>query len=125
MRRVKEVMNPNVLPVEGHTSLREAALGMERAGTGIVPVVENDEVVGVLTERDIVVRAVAESRDPDSTDVREVMTTDLPCCFEDYDLDEALRVAIESRARNLLVLSRDGEFAGACSVRDLAVAADS
>jgi CBS domain-containing protein len=121
MRRVKDVMNRRVRPVELETTLREAARVMDRTGTSIVPVVEHDEVVGAVTEHDIVARAVAASKDPGITEVGSVMRDVVSVCYENQPVEEALRIMSESHEHDLLVISRDGMLVGACSARDVEV----
>ena len=74
-----------VTTVESDTNLVEAAQKMRSLEVGALPVWENDELIGMVTDRDITIRAVAEEKNPSSTSVEEIMTSDVCCCFEDDD----------------------------------------
>ena len=88
---IREIMTENVEFVTPDESLQEAALKMRDFGVGPLPVCENQAVVGMLTDRDITIRAVAEGRGPESTKVRDVMSSELICCFDDQEVDVAAR----------------------------------
>jgi len=87
---------------------------------GFAPVVEEDVVVGVLTDRDIVVCAVASGKDPKSTPVSQVMNHDFTCCHEDDDVAAATAAMEEKKVRRLFVLDRDEHVIGVLSLRDIA-----
>jgi len=118
--RVSEVMTRDVRLVEPTQSIRDAARMMSEIDSGIVPVRENDRLVGMITDRDIAVRAVAEGRGPD-TPIREVMTADVKYCFEDDDTDGVARNMAEIQVRRLPVLSRDKRLVGIISLGDMAM----
>src|SRR5258707_1206496 len=80
---VKEVMSPGVECVTPETTLIDAAQMMKKLDVGPLPVCENDRLVGIVTDRDIVLRAVADGRDPQATTVRDAMTPEIVYCFED------------------------------------------
>jgi CBS domain-containing protein len=124
MTTVKDVMTPQVEWVTPDTTLREAAELMRTLDIGPLPVCEHDRVVGIVTDRDITLRATAEGLDPWTTRVREVMTPNVVSCYEDQDIEEAERVMKERQLRRLLVLDRDQRLAGIVSLGDLAVHAD-
>jgi len=88
---------------------------------GPLPICDNDRLVGMLTDRDITVRAVAEGKDPRATRVRDVMTEGVCYCFEDDDVADAARLMKENQIRRLLVLDRNKRLAGIVSLGDLAV----
>jgi CBS domain-containing protein len=119
--QVKEVMSRNVRCVGPDASLREAACAMKDWDVGPLPVCDNDRLAGLLTDRDIAVRAVAEGKDPQSTRVRDVMTPGVVYCFEDDDVQEAARLMEEKQIRRLLVLNPDKRLTGIVSLGDLAV----
>src|SRR3982750_3675659 len=85
MEKISEVMTRDVCIVAPDQTIREAATQMADEDIGSLPVGENDRLVGMITDRDIVLRAVAEGRDP-GTSVREVMTDRIQYCFEDEDV---------------------------------------
>jgi CBS domain-containing protein len=96
---------------------------MQQLDIGPLPVCDGDRVVGMLTDRDITVRAVAEGRDPRTTTVRDVMTPDLVYGFEDQDIQDATRLMEQHQIRRLPVLNRAKRLVGMVSLGDLAVRA--
>ena len=123
--RLKDIMtrDPVVLPPD--TTLKEAARRMRDLDSGVMPVGENDRLAGMLTDRDITVRATAEGKDPNDTPVREVMTPEVVYCFEDDDVRDAARKMEEHQVRRLIVLSRDKRLVGIVALGDIAVHAPS
>jgi CBS domain-containing protein len=121
--KVSEAMSRDVRVANPNQSIYEAACIMAQMDAGVVPVVENDRLVGMITDRDIVVRAVAAGRGP-SAPVREVMTPDLKYCFEDEDLSHVAKNMAEQRVRRLPVMSRDKRLVGILSVGDIALTAE-
>jgi CBS-domain-containing membrane protein len=93
---------------------------MAKADTGALPVGEEDRLVGMLTDRDIAVRLVAQGKDPAKTKVREVMTAEVRYCFEDEDLDHVAENMAEQRLRRLPVVNREKRLVGIVSLGDLA-----
>ena len=118
--RVAEVMTRDVRLIEPTQSIQEAARLMAELDTGIMPVRDGDRLVGMITDRDITVRAVAQGRGPD-TPVREVMTDDVKYCFEDDDTDAVARNMADIQVRRLPVLTRDKRLVGIISLGDNAV----
>jgi CBS domain-containing protein len=94
---------------------------MKGLDVGALPVCDHDRLAGMITDRDIVLRALAEGRDPKTTRVREAMTEGVTYCFEDDDVAEAARLMREKQIRRLIVLNRDKRLAGIVSLGDLAV----
>lgn len=119
--KIEEVMTRDVEVVRPDATLREAAKKMRSFDVGLLPVVEGARVVGMLTDRDIAVRAVAEGRDPNSTLAREVMTTDVVYCDPDEDVRQAAKLMSEKQIRRLLLLDRERRLVGIVSLGDLAV----
>ena len=119
--QLKDIMtrDPVVLPPD--TTLKEAAQRMRDLDSGVMPVGEDDQLLGMLTDRDLTVRATAEGRDPNGTPVREVMTPEVVYCFEDDDVREAARKMEEHQIRRLIVLNRDKRLAGIVALGDIAV----
>jgi CBS domain-containing protein len=118
--RVAEVMTRNVRLIEPNQTIRDAARLMAEMDAGIMPVREGDRLVGMITDRDIAVRAVAQGRGPD-TAVREVMTDEVKYCFEDEDTAAVERNMAEIQVRRLPVLTRDKRLVGILSLSDLAM----
>ena len=117
--QLREIMTQEVEIVGADATLQEAAQQMRASNIGAVPVCEGNRVVGILTERDLMTRAIAEGCDPKTTRVRQVMTPELITCFEDEESSEAIRVMHEQKLRHLAVLSRDRRLVGIVSLRDL------
>ncbi len=122
--KVGEVMTRGVELASPDDTIQQAASRMAELDTGVLPVGEGDRLVGMLTDRDIAVRAVAQGRGPD-TKVREAMTPDVRYCLEDDDLDDAVRGMGEQKVRRLPVLGRDKRLVGIVSLGDVALYADS
>lgn len=116
-----DVMTPNVRLTDPSTTLKDAALAMRDGNFGLLPVGENDRLVGTLTDRDIAVEAVAEGKDPNSTTVREAMSEGIAYCFEDQTPDEAADIMRKRQIRRLPVLNRDKRLVGIVALADLAV----
>ena len=117
--QVSQCMSRNVEVVDPDTSLREAARTMARIDAGVLPVGENDRLVGIITDRDIAVRAVAEGREPDAP-VRDVMSQDIKYCYADADAEEVLENMGALQLRRMPVVDRDKRLVGIVSIGDLA-----
>lgn len=119
--KLKEVMTPGVEVIAPEATLQQAAAKMRRLNIGPLPVCDGDQLVGMLTDRDITVRAVAEGCDPTSTTVREAMTPDIAYCFDDQAIDDAIQMMEQYQIRRLPILDRDKRLVGMVSLGDLAV----
>jgi len=119
--RVSEVMTRDVQVASPENTIQEAAKMMARLDAGSLPVGENDRLVGMLTDRDIAVRAVAKGLGPDCP-VGDVMTRDIRYCFEDEDTDHIVHNLAEQQIRRLPVVNRDKRLVGILSLGDLAIA---
>jgi CBS domain-containing protein len=118
--KVSEVMTRDVQLIEPAQTIRDAAKLMAEMDAGIMPVREGDRLVGMITDRDITVRAVAEGKGPD-TSIREVMTEDVKYCYEDDDTEDVARNMADIQVRRLPVLTRDKRLVGIISLGDMAV----
>ena len=121
--KVRQVMTTDVITVEPEATLTEAARRMRGLDVGPLPVADRGRLVGMLTDRDIAVRATAEGRDPRNTRVSDVMTRDVVCCFEDDDVLQAARAMAQYRKRRLVVVDAAGRVVGIVSLGDLALRA--
>jgi CBS domain-containing protein len=119
--QLEQIMTRDPLVIRPDTTLREAAEKMRDLDSGIIPVGENDRLVGMVTDRDLTVRATAEGKDPNTTRVGEIMTRDVVYCFEDDDAREAAAKMEQHQLRRLIVLNRDKRLVGMVSLGDLAV----
>ena len=118
--KVQEVMSTNVETIEPHLSLRAAARALSSLGVGALPVVKDGELLGIITDRDVSVYAIAIGRDPQNTEVQVVMTKNVVTCFDDQTIDEAAEIMETHNIRRLTVLNRNNEITGFISVDDLA-----
>ena len=119
--QVKEIMTCNVETINSDANLVEAAQKMKLLEVGALPVWENDELIGMITDRDITIRAVADEKNPSNTTVKEIMTSDVCCCFEDDDIHEAAKMMEEKSIHRLLVVNSSNDHVGFVSLSDLAV----
>ncbi len=118
--RVKEAMTRDVRLCTPGSSIRECAKMMAEIDAGVLPVGENDRLIGMITDRDIAIRAVAAGKGPD-TPVRDVMSKEVKYCFEDDELDHVAKNMGSIRVRRLPVVNRDKRLVGILSVGDLAL----
>jgi CBS domain-containing protein len=118
--RVREVMTQGVECISPDTTLKDAAARMSSLNIGPLPVCEEDRLVGMLTDRDITVRATARGSDPNTTPVREAMTPEVLFCFEDDDVKKVADLMREKQVRRLLVLNQGRRLTGIVSLGDLA-----
>ena len=119
-KSIRELMSANPCTIEGDKPVAYAAKMMKDEDVGLAPVVEGDRLVGTLTDRDIVIRVVAEGKDPQSVTVREVASTDLVTIDPQQDLDEALRLMASNQIRRLPVVEEDGRLVGVVAQADVA-----
>lgn len=125
MRQVADVMTRGVRSMAPTDTLQMAAQAMDELNVGALPVCEDERVVGVLTDRDIVVRAVAQGRPAESTPLSEVMSGDVECVCEDDPLEEVSEKMEQQQIRRLPVLSTEGKLVGMVALGDLAAKAGS
>ena len=118
--RVSEAMSRNVRLAAPGQTIRDAAKIMADIDAGAIPVQDNDRLVGMITDRDIAVRAVAAGKGPD-TPVGDVMTRDIKYCYEDEELDHVAKNMGDIRVRRLPVVNREMRLVGIISLADLAV----
>jgi CBS domain-containing protein len=119
VRRVRDVMTSNPECVTEKDSLRDAARIMKSADTGVVPVVDGKKVIGLVTDRDIVVRVIADGKDPMKASVRDAMTTGVRTVKEDMPLDQVLDLMSNAQIRRVPVVNASNEIIGIVSVGDL------
>ncbi len=118
--KIRQVMTPNVECIRPDDTLQEAAIKMKDLDVGPLPVCDDDHVAGMLTDRDITVRAVAQGLEPRSVRVGDVMTRDVISCYDDEDTEAAARLMQERQVRRVLVLDRGQRLVGIVSLGDLA-----
>jgi CBS domain-containing protein len=118
---VKEIMSPAVEWVAPEFTVAESAVKMRDKKIGCLPVEENGKLIGMLTDRDITCRAVAEGRDPKLVKVRDVMSTDVSTCYEDADINEAAKLMEEKGIARLPVFDRKDHLVGLLSLGDVSI----
>lgn len=119
--KVRDVMTEGVEVIHPQSGLPAAAIAMRKLDVGSLPVVKDGRLEGILTDRDIVVRAVAENRDLTTALVDDVMSRDPVTVREDDDVQAAARLMADRQVRRLPVLDRDGKLIGILAMADLAV----
>jgi CBS domain-containing protein len=123
MTQVADVMTRGVRSMTPQDSMLLAAQAMEEMNVGVLPVCDGDKVVGMVTDRDIAIRGVAQSRSQD-TPLRELMTPDVQCIYEDESIDEVNIKMQTAQVRRLPVLDREKHLVGMLSLGDLAAKDD-
>lgn len=122
--KIKDVMTRAVETVRPDQSIQEAAAKMKSLDVGPMPVTDGDRLVGMITDRDIVIRAVADGRDTRTTKVSDAMTTDVVCCNEDDDVQVAATKMEKRQIRRLVVVDANQRVSGIVSLGDIAVTSD-
>jgi CBS domain-containing protein len=119
--QIRDAMSSDVRIANPNQSIRDAATLMAEIDAGVLPVGENDRLVGMITDRDIALRAIAQGKGPD-TPVRQVMSEEVKYCFEDDDIDQVAQNMADLKVRRLPVLNESKRLVGIVSLGDLAVA---
>lgn len=121
MQKIADVMTRDVVSVSTRDSIGRAAQLMDQLNVGALPVCEQKKLVGIVTDRDITVRATAADQGPDDTRVEQVMSTDVRVCHPDQEVDQVLDEMGEVQIRRLPVVDRNsGEMVGIVSLGDMA-----
>ena len=124
MKKIREVMTHKVHLASPNQTIKEIAREMADADVGSLPVGENDRLIGMITDRDIVLRAVAKGRDPQTT-VRDVMTERIQYCFDDDDVLGVAENMAKTGVRRLPVLNHDKRLVGIVALSDVASCGES
>ena len=119
--KIKDVMTTSVECVRPETTLQEAAAKMKSLNVGSLPVCEGDRPIGIVTDRDIVVRAIADGRDPRTARVPEAMTAEVVSVPETADVKEAARLMKDRQIRRIVVVDPNKRVVGIVSLGDIAV----
>jgi CBS domain-containing protein len=120
MGQVRELMTENPRTISAGDSITDAAKLMREEDAGIAPIVDGDRLIGVLTDRDIAIKIVAEGKDPQSTKAKDVASKNLVTIDPQQDLDEALRLMAQHQVRRLPVVEEDGKLVGIVAQADVA-----
>lgn len=121
---VKDIMTKSVCTIPPNATLRDAARLMADQDCGILPVADEEKLIGMVTDRDIAMRGVAESKDPDGCTVGEIMTGEVKYLFDDETLEDLVRNMSDLQIRRLPVISRERRLVGIVSLADLAAKSD-
>ena len=119
--QIREIMTPQVEVIAPNASVRDAAMKMKDLDVGAIPVCDGQKLTGLVTDRDITVRAIAEGRNPADMKVSEIMSGDIAYCFEEDDIEKAAEVMESKQIRRLPILNRDKKLAGIISLGDISV----
>jgi CBS domain-containing protein len=119
--QIREIMTREVEVIRPNTSIRDAAGKMKELDVGAIPVCDGQKLTGLVTDRDITVRAVAEGRDPSKTRVSDVMSTNVAYCFEDDQVEDAAQLMEVKQIRRLPILDHNKQLVGIVSLGDLSV----
>ncbi|HEX7151864.1 MAG TPA: CBS domain-containing protein [Thermoanaerobaculia bacterium] len=119
-RHVRDVMTPNPDCVTEKDSIRDAARIMKDQDTGIVPVVDGRRIIGLITDRDIVVRGIAEGKNLENVRVNELMSKSVRTVTEDSSVDDALQLMSNAEVRRVPVVNNKQEIVGIVSIGDIA-----
>jgi CBS domain-containing protein len=118
-KHIREVMTPRPETIQADRPVADAAKLMKEADAGMIPVMDNGNLLGTVTDRDIAIRIVAEGKDPQATLVREIASTDIITIEPDRDLEDALRLMAKHQVRRLPVVE-DGRLVGVLAQADVA-----
>jgi len=118
---LRDIMTRDVEIVSASASLKEAAGKMKSLDVGLMPVCDGDRLQGILTDRDITIRATAHGRDPKKTKVSDVMSTDLAYCLEEQEVEEAVSLMEARQIRRIPILNQDKRLVGIVSLADIAI----
>jgi CBS domain-containing protein len=117
---IKDVMTSDPCTIDADKSVAYAAKMMRDEGVGLAPIVEGDKLIGMLTDRDIAIRVVAEGKDPDQVTVGEVASKQVVTIDPQQELHEALRIMAKHQVRRLPVVEEDGRLVGVVAQADVA-----
>ena len=120
--QISQIMTREAETINPATSVKEAAQRMRSMDVGALPVCDGRRLLGMVTDRDITIRIVADGRDPVNTSVQDAMTPDIAYCFEDQDVRDAARIMEERQIRRLPVVDREKHLVGIVSLGDVAIA---
>jgi CBS domain-containing protein len=122
--QLREIMTARAETVPPDATLSHVAKRMKELDVGSLPVCDGERLCGIITDRDIAIRAVADGRDPQRTHVRDAMTDDVCYCYDDQDFEEAASLMKQRQIRRLPVLNRDRRLVGIVSLGDVMLKGD-
>ena len=119
--KIRDIMTKQIAKAQPDTTLEEIAMMMKTENTGAIPVVDENELIGIITDRDIVVRCIADGGDPAGTTAEDIVSEDVETIDPDSEADEALELMSQKQIRRLPVVNTAGDLVGMVSIGDLAV----
>ena len=119
-KSIGDLMTSNPCSIDADKPVSYAAKMLRDEDVGVAPIVEGDKLIGMLTDRDIAIRVVAEGKDPEQTTVRDIASKDVVTIDPQQDLDEALRLMAQHQVRRLPVVEEDGKLVGVVAQVDIA-----
>jgi len=120
MLLVKEIMSKHPDALSEDTTLKQAAQEMQKYDFGFMPVKHNEKIVGVLTDRDIIIRALAKGLDPNKTTLKDTMTHEIYFCHEEDDLKKVAKIMCDKQVHRLAVYDKNEKLSGVVSLGDIA-----
>jgi CBS domain-containing protein len=120
-KTIRDVMTSNPCTIDADKDIVYAAKMLKDENVGVAPIVEGDQLIGVLTDRDIAIKVVAEGKDPQTTKVRDVASKDTVTIDPQQDLEEAVRLMAQHQVRRLPVVEEDGKIVGIVAQADVAL----
>lgn len=118
--RINEIMEKDVEVIAPQSTLADAAKKMKDENIGCLPVCDGDRLIGMITDRDLVIRGLALNKDCAKMQVKDVMTSPIAFCFDDQSVEDMARMMEERKVRRIIILNRDHKLAGIASLDDLA-----
>ncbi|MCL5280626.1 MAG: CBS domain-containing protein [Planctomycetes bacterium] len=118
---VSEIMTTDFEMIDSTYSLTEAAEKMKSLNVGFLPVREGTRLIGLLTDRDIVIRGLSEGLDPGSTQVKDILSSEVVYCYDDDSVEDAARLMEDNQIRRLVIVNHDQTPVGILSIGDIAV----
>ncbi len=118
---VSEIMTTDFEMIDSTCSLTEVAEKMKSLNVGFLPVREGTRLIGLLTDRDIVIRGLADGRDPGSTQVKDILSSEVVYCYDDDSVEDAARLMEDNQVRRLVIVNHDQTPVGILSIGDIAV----
>jgi predicted transcriptional regulator len=119
--KIREIMSTDVKQIDSSATIRETAERMKKFDIGCLPVKENNKIVGIITDRDIVIRAVVQGEDPNNATITSFYTPEVFCCSQDDELADAVKLMEDAQIRRLVVLDQDNQAVGVISAGDVAL----
>jgi CBS domain-containing protein len=120
MQQINQIMSRDVRVVAPSATVQQAAEQMRKLDVGAMPICDGQKLIGMITDRDIAVRTVADGKDPKTTKVSDVMSSEIVWCFDDDDVQDVARVMGERQIRRIPVVDHDKKLVGIVALADLA-----